>query len=92
MPRSPDNVVLPVEGRYVDEILRRQHSISVASREDHVFRRVVEVDPISHGCLDINSDDDVGVTAKAWDLSSQLVGRRREVNVLASALRAAPAT
>ena len=64
----------------------------VASREDHVVRRVVEVDPISHGFLDVHSDDDVGVAADTWDRSSQLVGRRREVNMLAGVLRAAPAT
>ena len=64
----------------------------VASRENHVVRRTEEVDPISHGCLDVNSDENVGVMAKAWDPSSHLVGRRNKVDVEAAALRAAPAS
>ena len=79
-------------GRYVEEVARRQHSILVASREDHVVRRIVEVDPISHGSLDVHSDDEVVVAADTWDRSSQLVNRRRDVNMLAGVLVAAPAT
>ena len=92
MTRPPDDRMRVVIGRYVEEVARRQHSILVASREDHVVRRIVEVDPISHGALDVHIDDGVVVATDTWDRSSSPASRRREVDVLADVLVAAPAT
>ena len=58
-----------------------EHSISVASREDHVIQRTEEFDSILHCGLHVHLDEHVGASAKAGNLSFHSVGRRDKVDM-----------
>ena len=90
MSLSPDNSMLSIEGRYVDEVLWQEHSFTVASRENHVVCRTEEFNSISHGGLHVHFDEHVGAVAQAGDSSSHSVGRRDKVNMGAAIPRMVP--